>query len=93
MAIRVVDKQHPITEGLSDFAIHDEGYKDCWFDQGNRVLLTTDHAASDKTVAWVKGYSKAKICTIQLGHDSKAYENRNYRLLVNRAVLWAANRL
>jgi len=93
MAISVVDKQHPITEGLSDFAIHDEGYKDCWFGQDNHVLLTTDHAASDKTVGWVKRYGKAKICTIQLGHDSKAYENRNYRLLVNRAILWTANRL
>lgn len=93
MAIRVTDKQHPITEGMSDFPIHDEGYKYCWFDQGNRVLLTTDHAASDKTVAWVKRYGKAKVCTIQLGHDSKAYENRNYRRLVKRAILWAANRL
>ena len=93
MAIRVADKQHPITEGLNDFPIHDEGYKYCRFDQGNRVLLTTDHAASDKTVGWVKRYGKAKVCTIQLGHDSKAYENRNYRLLVNRAILWTANRL
>ena len=93
MAIKVVDKQHPITEGLSDFPIHDEGYKNCWFGRSNRVLLTTDHASSDKTVGWVKRYGKTKVCTIQLGHDSKAYENRNYSLLVNRAILWTANRL
>ena len=93
MAIRVIDKQHPITEGISDFPIHDEGYKNCWFDKDNRVLLTTDHAASDKTVALTRRYGKAKVCTIQLGHDSKAYNNRNYRLLVNRAILWTANRL
>lgn len=93
MAISIVDKQHPITEGMSDFPIHDEGYKNCWFDQDNHVLLTTDHAASDKTVGWVRRYGKAKVCTIQLGHDSKAYENRNYPLLVNRAILWTANRL
>jgi len=93
MAIKVVDKQHPITEGMSDFPIHDEGYKNCWFDQDNHVLLTTDHAASDKTVGWVRRYGKAKVCTIQLGHDSKAYENRNYPLLINRAILWTANRL
>lgn len=93
MAISVVDKQHPITEGMSDFPIHDEGYKNCWFDQDNDVLLTTDHAASDKTVGWTRRYGKAKVCTIQLGHDSKAYENRNYPLLINRAILWTANRL
>jgi len=93
MAISVADKEHPITQGLTNFTIHDEGYKDCWFDSDNNVLLTTDHAASDKTVGWVKQYGKAKICTIQLGHDSKAYENHNYPLLVNRAILWTANRL
>ena len=93
MAVKVVDRQHPITEGLSDFPIHDEGYKNCWFDPDNRVLLTTEHEASDKTIAWVRRYGKSKVCTIQLGHDSKAYENRNYSLLVNRAILWTANRL
>jgi type 1 glutamine amidotransferase len=93
MPVTVVDKQHPITEGMGDFVIHDEGYKNCWFDKDNHVLLTADHPASDKTICWVKRYGKAKVCTIQLGHDSKAYENRNYRLLVNRAILWAANRL
>jgi type 1 glutamine amidotransferase len=93
MPIGVVDKEHPITEGMDDFVIHDEGYKNCWFDKDNHVLLTADHAASDKSICWVRKYSKAKVCTIQLGHDSKAYENRNYRLLVNRAILWSAGRL
>jgi len=93
MPISVADKQHPITEGMSDFVIHDEGYKNCWFDRGNHVLLTADHPASDKTVCWVRRYGKSNICTIQLGHDSKAYENRNYRRLVRRAILWTAGRL
>jgi len=93
MPVTVVDNQHPITEGMSDFVIHDEGYKNCWFDKGNHVLLTADHPASDKTVCWTRQYGNSKICTIQLGHDSKAYENRNYRRLVRRAILWTADRL
>jgi type 1 glutamine amidotransferase len=93
MPISIVDKQHPITEGMSDFVIHDEGYKNCWFDRDNHVLLTADHPSSDKTVCWVRKYRNSRICTLQLGHDSRAYENRNYRLLVNRAILWVAGRL
>jgi type 1 glutamine amidotransferase len=93
MPITVVDKQHPITAGMSDFVIHDEGYKNCWFDKDNHVLLTADHPASDKTVCWVRKYGNSRVCTLQLGHDSKAYENRNYRLLVKRAILWVAHRL
>jgi type 1 glutamine amidotransferase len=93
MPISVVDKQHPITEGMGDFVIHDEGYKNCWFDRDNHVLLIADHPASDKTVCWVRNYGRSRVCTIQLGHDSKAYENRNYRRLVKQAILWAADRL
>ena len=91
--ITVVDKQHPITKGMDDFVIHDEGYKNCWFAKDNHVLLTADHPASDKTVCWVREYGKSRVCTLQLGHDSKAYENRNYPRLVGRAIFWVAGKL
>jgi type 1 glutamine amidotransferase len=93
MNVHVADKNHPITQGMSDFAIHDEAYKNCWFDKDNHVLLTTDHATSDQTIGWVREYGKSRVCTIQLGHDSKAYENSNYRQLIKRAILWSAGRL
>jgi type 1 glutamine amidotransferase len=57
------------------------------------VLLTTDHPTSDRTIGWVRRFRKAKVCTIQLGHDSKAYANSNYRQLVERAILWTAGKL
>ena len=93
MNVRVADRNHPITQGLSDFTIHDEGYKNCWFAEDNHVLLTTDHPASDTTIGWVRQYGKSRVCTIQLGHDSKAYENPNYRQLIDRAILWTAGEL
>jgi type 1 glutamine amidotransferase len=91
--VHLANKRHPITKGLGDFTIHDETYKNCWFDEKNRVLLTTDHPTSDKTIGWVRRYRKAKVCTIQLGHDSKAYANSDYRQLVERAILWTAGKL
>jgi type 1 glutamine amidotransferase len=91
--VTVVDERHPITEGMDDFVIHDEGYKNCWFAKDNHVLLTADHPASDKSICWTRQYRKSRICTLQSGHDSKAYENRNYRRLVRRAILWTAGRL
>jgi type 1 glutamine amidotransferase len=93
MKVHVADRDHPITQGLSDFTIHDEGYKNCWFAGDNHVLLTTDHPASDTTIGWVRQYGKSRVCTIQLGHDSKAYENANYRQLIDRAILWTAGKL
>jgi type 1 glutamine amidotransferase len=93
MNVRVADRNHPITQGMSDFAIHDEGYKNCWFAEENHVLLTTDHPASDTTIGWTRQYGKSRVCTIQLGHDSKAYDNPNYRQLIDRAILWTAGKL
>lgn len=93
ISVRVTIGNHPITRGMRDFTIHDETYKNCWFDEKNQVLLTTDHATSDETIGWVRRFRKAKVCTIQLGHDSKAYANHNYAQLVERAILWTAGKL
>jgi len=93
VTVHVAARNHPITKGMSDFTIHDETYKNCWFDKDNHVLLTTDHPTSDRTIGWVRTFDRARICTIQLGHDSKAYENSNYRQLIERAILWTAGKL
>ena len=54
------------------------------------MLLTTDHATSDEAIAWTRTYKNARIATIQLGHDGKAYSNPSYERLLNRAIIWTA---
>lgn len=93
MNIKVVNREHPITRGLSDFTIHDEVYKGIWFAKDNQVLLTTDHPKNDVTVCWTRPASTNRVVFLQLGHDSKAYANPNLRELVVRAVRWAAGDL
>ena len=67
--IKVVDREHPITRGLSDFTIHDEVYKGIWFASDNHVLLTTDHPKNDSTVCWTRPSSDNRVVFLQLGHD------------------------
>jgi len=93
MNIKVVNREHPITRGLSDFTIHDETYKGIWFAKDNQVLLTTDHPKNDSTVCWTRPSSGNRVVFLQLGHDSKAYVNPNYRELVVRSIRWAAGDL
>ncbi|MHC4658349.1 MAG: ThuA domain-containing protein [Planctomycetota bacterium] len=93
IAVHVKDERHPITRRMKDFVIHDEAYKKCVFEKDNRVLLTTNHPASDEPLCWVRRYGEAKVCYIQLGHDPAAYENENYRRLVSRAIRWCSGRL
>ncbi|MBN1126088.1 MAG: DUF1080 domain-containing protein [Sedimentisphaerales bacterium] len=90
MPIQVVDQGHPVTRGLADFVIHDESYKNCWHAPDNHVLLTCSHETSDKTIAWTREFGKARVCTIQLGHDGKAYTNPNYHRLLSQAIVWVA---
>ena len=88
--VYVKDSEHPVTHGINDFSIHDETYKGCVFEQDNRVLLTTDHPASDEPLCWVRNYAKARVCYIQIGHGPGVYDDTNYRRLVLQAIKWCA---
>jgi hypothetical protein len=90
--VRLSDPQHPVTQGLSDFWVHDEVYNNCAFEPDNNVLLTTDHPASNQPLCWVRNYRGAKVCCIQPGHGPSLFENPNYRRLVAQAVTWCADK-
>jgi hypothetical protein len=92
MKIRVV-KDHPVVRGLKDFTIQDEGYKGMWFAPNLNVLLETNHPDSDRPVAWISPYAKARVAVIQLGHGKEAHESPHFRQLVANAIRWSARRL
>ncbi len=93
MNVKIADREHPITQGLSDFTIHDETYKGNWFAKDNHVLLTTDHPKNDTTVCWMRPSRDNRVVFLQLGHDGKAYANPNLRELIVRSIRWAGGRL
>jgi hypothetical protein len=90
--IRVVDRTHPVTQGVEDFEMHDETYKgiDCTADA--HPLLTTDDPESSKVIAWSKTYEAARVVFIQSGHDHNAWDNPNYQRLLKQAIRWVAKR-
>jgi len=90
--VRICDPSHPITRGLKDFEIHDETYNLFDVDPGVKPLLTTEAPTSGKIIGWAKEYGKSRVAYIQLGHDHLAYENPNYRQLVQQAICWAAEK-
>jgi type 1 glutamine amidotransferase len=88
--VEIANKNHPVTKGLKDFTINDETYKDCVYEDNNKVLATNDHPSGDKPIVWTRKYADAKICYIRLGHDKNAYAHPAYRKLVSNAIKWAA---
>ena len=88
--VKVADTEHPITQDIEDFTIHDETYGKCYVKPGVHVLLTTDHSKNNHEVAWTLTYGESAVCYIMLGHDSAAYANPAYPQLVRNAIFWAA---
>ena len=94
LRIEVADADHPITRGLDPFDIVDETYEMPEPDmEGNRILLTVDHARSMKAVGWTRTHGSARVFCYQLGHDNQAWENAAFRGVLERGILWSARRL
>ena len=89
--VKIADKQHPVTEGLSDFEIFDETYKGYYIEPGVKPLLTTDEQSSNPVIGWAKEYGKARVVTLQSGHDVPTFENPNFRKLLKQSIEWVYN--
>jgi uncharacterized protein len=102
--ITVVDKAHPITQGLGDgFDITDEAYSCPMFEDSVHPLLRTDFvpAEHDRNLAanskysnlagWVKTAENSPVAYVQMGHGPAAWSNPQYRKLLLNAIKWAAS--
>lgn len=90
--VKITDKQHFITEGLSDFEADDELYAKL---QGNapiHVLIEADSEWSGKTepLAWTLDVGKGRVFGFMLGHDGKACRNPSFVKILQRGTAWAA---
>jgi type 1 glutamine amidotransferase len=92
LKVTVVDPNHPITKGLTDFEIHDETYGGYYTASDAHVLLRTDHPKNDPELAWTKEYGQSRIFYLMLGHDHYAWENPNYSKLLSQGIRWAAGK-
>jgi Trehalose utilisation len=91
--VHIADKEHPITRGLQDFDIFDETYDHFTVNTDVHVLLTVNHPDSGKVIAWTHKYRNSPIVYLQLGHGPSAYENPNFRKLVERSLRWVASEM
>jgi type 1 glutamine amidotransferase len=86
--INIVDRENPVTRGVSDFEIFDETYNGFYVAEGVTPLLTTKEPTSSPIIGWSKKYGKARIVTLQSGHDVATFENPNFRKLLKQAIEW-----
>ena len=91
--VTIADKNHPVTNGLDDFVIHDETYGNFKVLPAVQPLLSTSHPASGNIIGWTHIYGKSLVVYLQPGHNHVAFENPNYRRLVEQAIKWVHNQV
>ncbi|MCP5523671.1 MAG: ThuA domain-containing protein [Verrucomicrobiales bacterium] len=92
LEVQVLNPWHPVTAGLKDFTIHDEGYGKLELKPTAKPLLAVRHPESSPVVAWTKAWEGARVAGIQLGHDRAAYANPAFQQLTHNAIRWVARR-
>jgi len=90
--VNVVNKKHPITQGIDDFSIFDELYAKLQGDSDIDVLVSTysDWSKQTEPLVFSRSYGKGRSVHNALGHDFKAIKNPSMQQIVRRAVEWAA---
>lgn len=87
--VKIENRAHPVTTGLSDFEIFDEVYGNFGIQPTIRPLLSTTHPGSSKYIAWTNPFGRSEVLFIQLGHGPEAFGNPNYRQLLRQGIAWS----
>jgi len=98
--VKIVNPEHLLTKGLSDFQVVSEQYY-MHVDPANKVLATTrfptapgPHSPNgefDMPVIWTRTHGNGRVFYSSLGHDPSVIEAQPSLELMRRGLLWAAN--
>jgi len=96
-SVQIIDKDDPVTRGLSDFNMHSEQYY-MHVDPNVKVLATTtfsaDHAAwiggATMPITWKKMHGKGRVFYTSLGHVAKDFEVPEALEMLQRGIRWAS---
>jgi type 1 glutamine amidotransferase len=99
--VRITDRSHFITEGLSDYTVVSEQYY-MHVDPSNHVLATTrfpvedvdgphvPNGPFDMPVAWTRRYGEGRVFYHSVGHNAAAVSQPETLRFITRGLLWAA---
>lgn len=86
--VYVVARNHPITEGVLDFKLTDEVFKNVYYNPHIDVLATSDHPESDRPVLWTWRYKKSPVLGVIQGDAGGAFNDPNYRKIIYQGLRW-----
>lgn len=96
--VEFVDRDHPITSGLERYDHEDERYELTGdLTDPKHVLPVGDvrvlAVAEGHPMVYVTQHGAGRVVYLASGHDRRSLDHPTYRMLFNRAIAWAAQRL
>lgn len=92
--VRIVNADHPITQGLTGFDTDDELYTGLTGAKPVELLATAKSKVtrSDQPMAFVHTFGKGRVFHTPLGHDVRAIQMPGTAELIRRGCAWVAGR-
>ena len=87
--VEVVDANHPVTRGVSDFFVADEQHTPSYDSQ--KVGLLLRNRSDQGTVAaagWAYQAGKGRLCHLANGHTRESLDHPMFQRLMRNAVAW-----
>ena len=87
----IVQKEHPIMQGLTEFETWDETYRHDKLAKDITVLMERVEGDHREPYTWVKEYGKGRVFYTAYGHDERTWHNLGFQNLVKEGILWAVD--
>lgn len=99
--VRIVNKTHPITQGIEDFMVTDEQHFPAYYNDSKNILLQGENIdgltyadRGTKSVSgWAHEYGKGRVVFTGIGHSIHAMWAPEYLKLQKRAVQWLLKKI
>lgn len=95
--VRIETQEHPVTKGLANFRKWDELWEKVHVSAENCTILTSSYASSQfkgddawEPSTFVAQFGQGRTAYTSFGHAAKAFDSKDFNLLLARLVEWAA---
>ncbi len=86
----IVDKEHPIMQGINEYETWDETYvHDQLNETGRKMLAIRVEGEHKEPWTWVREQGKGRVFYTASGHDDKTWKNPDFQKMLRNAIVWS----
>lgn len=93
VSVQIVNKEHPIMNGVNEFTERDEHYcLELLVDDATLLFNTYSESAGVQPGGYVREIGKGRVCVLTPGHNCRVILNPEYKRLLTNAIHWTARK-